>query len=104
MPFWIWWLDDRWERAGENVNTTDPPSFYWHRQCYASAEPDEPGIKYVKDFQGDDNILTASDFPHPEDATFPYLMEKLVDNPDLSEETKRKILWDNPARLYQIAG
>ena len=104
VPFWVWWLDDRWERASENADTPHPPSFYWHRQCYVSAEPDEPGIRYVKDFQGDDNILTASDFPHPEDATFPYLMEKLVDNPDLSEETKRKILWDNPDRLYHITG
>ena len=104
VPFWVWWLDDRWERLGENVDTPNPPSTYWKRQCYISSEPDEPGIKYVKDFQGDDNIITASDFPHPEDVLFPHVLEKFVDSPHLSEETKRKILWDNPARLYRIDG
>lgn len=66
VPFWLWWLDDRWERAGENGETLHPPSFYFKRQCYISAEPEDPTIKYVKDFQGDGNIVMASDFPHPE--------------------------------------
>lgn len=103
VPFWVWWLDDRWERLGDNVDSPHPPSLYWKRQCYVSSEPDEPGLKYVTDFQGDDNIITATDFPHPEDRTFPHVLEKIVDSPDLSTETKRKVLWDNPARLYHIA-
>jgi predicted TIM-barrel fold metal-dependent hydrolase len=42
------------------------PVDYFKRQCFISADPDDPGIKHVIDYLGDDNIVTATDFGHPE--------------------------------------
>src|SRR5207302_417524 len=36
------------------------PIDYWQRQCYISADPDDPGIKQVVDAIGDDNIILAT--------------------------------------------
>src|SRR5262249_49559471 len=37
------------------------PIEYFQRQCYISADQDDPGIKQVIDVLGDDNIVTATD-------------------------------------------
>ena len=46
----------------------------------------------------------ATDYPHADAAEkFPeHTVGDLAKNSALSEATRRKILWDNPARLYGI--
>jgi predicted TIM-barrel fold metal-dependent hydrolase len=46
----------------------------------------------------------ATDYPHADAAEkFPdRTVGDLANNTHLSEATRRKILWDNPARLYGI--
>ena len=48
----------------------------------------------------DDNVVFSTDYPHP-DTKFPHAVEKFLELP-LSDETKRKFLWDNCARLYRL--
>ena len=59
-----------------------------------------PARYFVQAF-GDENIVFSTDFPHA-DARFPHAVDSLLGLP-LSDTTKRKVLWDNPARLYGIA-
>jgi predicted TIM-barrel fold metal-dependent hydrolase len=49
-------------------------------------------------------LIMATDYPHPDAVDkFPgRTVGDLTANPEVSAETKRKILWDNPARLYGI--
>ena len=105
-PYWLWWCDDKWRQHGivEEKETKNPPSFYFKRQCWISGEPDEPGFEYCVSFGLEDNLCTATDFPHPEDVHFPHaLAEFFEEQPKvLSEEQMRKILWDNPSKLYNI--
>jgi predicted TIM-barrel fold metal-dependent hydrolase len=68
-----------------------------------SCEPDEPGIKYVIDFQGDHNILYNTDFPHPLEAKVKNPADQFLALEGVSDESKRKILWDNAAPLYGLA-
>lgn len=42
-----------------------PPSRYWHRQCYATFMDDPLGLDHV-DHIGRDRVLWSSDYPHPE--------------------------------------
>jgi predicted TIM-barrel fold metal-dependent hydrolase len=46
----------------------------------------------------------ATDYPHPDAiGKFPdHTVGDLSGNGELSAEVRRKILWDNPARLYGI--
>jgi predicted TIM-barrel fold metal-dependent hydrolase len=79
------------------------PSELFRRQCYVSAEPEEELCKYVVAELGDDNLVLSTDWPH-DDSRFPHSIDSFLAPPYLSSETKRKILWDNCARLYKLGG
>ena len=50
---------------------------------------------------GAEYFVVSSDYPHS-DGAFPEAIEQFLSLP-LSDEQRRKILWDNCARLYTIA-
>jgi len=78
------------------------PIEYFQRQCYISADQDDPGIKHVIEVLGDDNIVTATDFAHPEGRRYLSAVKQLLELPGVSLESKRKIMWDNALKLYPI--
>jgi predicted TIM-barrel fold metal-dependent hydrolase len=78
------------------------PIEYFQRQCFISADPDDPGIKQVIDVLGDDNIVTATDFSHPEGRRYAWAAKELLELPGVSDASKHKIMWDNALRLYPI--
>ncbi len=43
----------------------------------------------------------STDWPH-DDSRFPHSIDSFLALPYLSSETKRKVLWDNCARLYNL--
>jgi predicted TIM-barrel fold metal-dependent hydrolase len=67
-------------------------------------EVEERTTPYVLDMIRPDVIMWASDFPHERErdqfgGDLPHLMARK----DLSEETKQKILFDNPTRFYRFS-
>jgi len=105
LPWWLDRLDDQWEKLGPGCEVTlsRKPSEYFFRQCYIAAEPDEAGLPGVISVIGDDRIVISTDYPH-DDGLFPFAIDTFLSQADLKEESKRKILWDNCARLYRIPG
>src|SRR5262249_45563132 len=79
---------------------TMAPSEYFKRQCFVSVECDEEPVKHVIDAIGDDRIVFSTDFPHG-DSKFPRAVESFLRLP-ISQESKRKILWDNCAAYYGL--
>jgi predicted TIM-barrel fold metal-dependent hydrolase len=105
--YWLFRLEEEWERfrdtvpsAAENVRMA--PIDYWRRQCWSGVEVDEWPLKAVIDLVGDDNLVVSSDFPHF-DSAFPEASQRFLALPSVGEASKRKIMWDNCARLYNIA-
>ena len=99
LPHFLWRLDEHWERQHETMSpeTQMLPSEYFRRQCYVSVDADEAPVKYVIDYMGcSDNIVFSTDFPHGADAKPVSEFLKLP----ISEEDKKKILWDNTAAYY----
>jgi predicted TIM-barrel fold metal-dependent hydrolase len=77
------------------------PSEYFKRQCYIALDVDEePAIHAVNDM-GADYFVVSSDYPHA-DGAFPDAMKEFF-GMALRDEQRRKILWDNCARLYAVA-
>ena len=101
VPWLLWRLDEQWEMygAGEDVQLSKKPSEYFLAQCVVSVEAGESVAKHAFDAIGDDNVVFSTDFPHF-DSAFPHAVDNFLALPDISEETKRKTLWDNCARLY----
>jgi predicted TIM-barrel fold metal-dependent hydrolase len=102
--FWLYRLQARNQGGFKEIELpglTMEPIDYWRRQCYISADPDDPGIKQVFDAIGDDNIVVATDFGHPEGRYYGKAIEEIERLP-VSEESKRKMMWDNALKLYGI--
>jgi predicted TIM-barrel fold metal-dependent hydrolase len=99
LPWFLYRLDDQWTKYGDSP-LKHPPSYYFHRQCYISTEVDDILVQDVVSRLGDDSIVLSSDYPHP-DSSFPHAIDEFLAL-DLSDDTKRKILWDNCARFYGI--
>ena len=104
VPWWLWVLDERVEKFGddEKFPLSMKPSDYFQRQCFVSVEPDEELLKYTIDAIGDDNIVISSDWPH-DDSAYPLAIDTFLKIDGVSDDSKRKILWDNCARLYGLS-
>ncbi|HZU80982.1 MAG TPA: amidohydrolase family protein [Acidimicrobiales bacterium] len=101
-PFMMYRLDEHWEWTGryEAPELQMAPSRYFLRNCFVSCEADEAvATHYFEDF-GDDNVVFSTDYPHA-DSKFPRATESFLGLP-FAESTKRKLLWDNYCRLYDI--
>jgi predicted TIM-barrel fold metal-dependent hydrolase len=95
-------LDEHWEWTGkyEAPDVQMAPSKYLQRNCFLSVEADETPVKYYVEEYGDDNLVYSTDYPHA-DSKFPGATEAFLTLP-LTEDSKRKILWDNYAKLYNV--
>jgi len=102
LPWLLWRLDEAYELEGDLDMTelTMMPSDYFRRQCVASVEPDDIPARYAIDFLGNDNLVYSTDYPHG-DSRYPHATESFLKLP-LTDEDKRKILWDNCARFYAV--
>jgi len=76
------------------------PSEYFARQCWISTES-ERELGMVAQLIGDDNIVYSTDYPHG-DSDFPHAVDEFLELEGVGRETKKKILWDNCARLYNL--
>ena len=102
LYWWLWRLDDQWEKFGPGCEhqLSRPPSEYFKRQCYIALDVDEePAVDVVKNV-GAEYFVVSSDYPHS-DGAFPEAMKEFFGMP-LNSEQRRKILWENCARLYAI--
>ncbi|HLG72438.1 MAG TPA: amidohydrolase family protein [Chloroflexota bacterium] len=106
VPFWLFRLEEEWEKFRQvhedlAANVTMPPLEYWKRQCFCSVEVDEWSLQGVVASMGDETLVVSSDFPHF-DCAFPEAGDRFLALPGVSLESKRRILWDNCARLYNL--
>jgi len=106
VPFWLERMDEHHDNAlarkfGGTRSRSLRPSEYFGRQCYVSANADETFLDAVAAQIGADRIVFSSDYPHP-DAPYPHAVEEFLALPDLTDDQKRTILWDNTARLYHL--
>ena len=105
LPSWLHRIDEHLELAGANefpdltMNATD----YFRRNCWISTECEDPFVTDVIRWMGDDHIVFETDFPHP-DSKYPHATKEFLELlPDqLSDDSKRKILWDNAVDLYRF--
>ena len=103
LPWWLWALDERWEKWGDSDHTgqKERPSELFRRQCFVSVEPDEELAVRAIAGVGPDCFLVSTDWPH-DDSAYPHAIDEFLALPGLDDEARRKILWDNCARLYGL--
>jgi predicted TIM-barrel fold metal-dependent hydrolase len=73
----------------------------WQFEGKVSVDPDEDVVRHAIPVIGDDNIVISTDWPH-DDSAYPRAIETFIAIEGVSDESKRKILWDNCARLHNL--
>lgn len=103
LPYWLWRMDEHVELVGwkEASKLKGVPTDYFKNNCYISVEPEEGLVKLVIDAIGDDNIVFSTDFPHP-DSAYPHAVDTFLALPGVSNESFKKILFDNPVKFYGL--
>ncbi len=104
LPWLLYRLDERYELYEGLEGVIDlslKPSEYFFRQGFISVDVDEYLVTDVIARYGDDHLVFTTDYPHT-DCKFPEATNTFLSMEDLPDETKRKILWDNCARLYSM--
>ncbi|WP_018443309.1 amidohydrolase family protein [Trinickia symbiotica] len=101
LPYLFDRMDTSYDDRARSLGLTMKPSDYFRRQGYVTYQQDaylEPNVPLV----GEDNIMWGSDYPHP-DCLWPESRAMLEKNlAALSPTTRRKIVHDNVAKLYNI--
>ena len=102
-PWLLWRLDEGYEREADVFvpELKIAPTEYFKRQCWISIEPDEEPAKYAIDWVGSDRMVFSTDYPHG-DSKYPDAVSSFLEL-GISDEDKKKILWDNCASLYNLA-
>jgi predicted TIM-barrel fold metal-dependent hydrolase len=79
------------------------PSEYFKRQIYACCWFETITSDAILDRVGEDNIMFETDFPHPT-SIYGDEVQQTIDAKlgTLSERVRRKVVWENAARLYEI--
>lgn len=103
LPWVLYRLDERWELrkhlCDEPLSLN--PSEYFLRQCYVATDVEEDLVADVVSRLGDDNIVISTDYPHA-DSRWPEAVDSFLKIDGLGDSSKRKIFWDNSARLYGL--
>ncbi len=103
LPFWLGRMDDhthgRNSVMGKSKNLRMRPSEYFMRQCIIACDSDELALKYAVDLLRGENMVWNTDYPHP-DAIEPAKALPEFDGQPISDDAKRKILWDNAVKLF----
>ena len=97
----VWEAKEYWDARG-GIPLKEKPSDLFKKQLYVTFQEDHVAM-HLLDFYGPENVLWASDYPHP-DSVWPNskaAIERQMAH--LSPETRRKLTHDNAAKLYGLA-
>ncbi len=105
VPYMLWRIDrmyDQFSKRPEMGNMLAmKPTEYFRRQVYVTFEEDPIGVPMIPAI-GADNVMWASDYPHP-DGTFPHSREFVAEAfRELPEPIVRKVVCENAAQLYRF--
>jgi uncharacterized protein len=102
VPYWLQRMEQHWNFSGnaEHEYLTKRPTDYFKHNICVAFRGDEPTMKAAVELVGDGNFSWDTDYPHP-DGTYPWGVESMLNQP-IPQEAKRKILWDNAARWFNL--
>lgn len=102
VPYLLWRMDHEYDKQLHHlVKLSAKPSELFRRQIWVTFEEDDIGLKLLSDL-GEDNVIWASDYPHP-DSTWPHSRVYVDQHMSfLPESVRKKITCDNAVRLYNL--
>jgi uncharacterized protein len=104
IQYWLDRMDAVYDSViGRDVPLKERPSFYFRRNVWVSADPDEKSLPAMVDLCGSDRFFWATDFPHP-DHTGNYIEELEKFGARIADPQRRRdVLGDNVRRVYGLS-
>ena len=105
LPFWARRMDEQASYVGGTRPLKHKPSDYLTSGRFFSSiemHEGEDMFNSITGFLGDDVLMYASDYPHPE-CRFPHSVDHILGWTSLKPQTRQKLLWDNATRFYKQA-
>jgi predicted TIM-barrel fold metal-dependent hydrolase len=99
LPFTLRQAERAWQRRP--IGKTSPQEYLKGSNIFISVEANED-IPYLLKFIAEDQLITASDYPHLDASTEEDVVREFEERADLPRQVKEKIFWHNPARLYRL--
>ncbi len=102
LPYVLERMDYTYEdRLADDLKLSLKPSEYFQRQIYATFQKDAHGVRAMAEI-APDNVMWANDYPH-RDGTWPESQQAIDwQFADVDESIKRKMLWENVSKLYNL--
>lgn len=105
---WVPYALDRFDRYhfvissmyNRPVSKLKPSEYVAQGNIYFSVEGDEPGVPETIALIGQDRIMGSADMPHAEARD--NHMDEISEREDIDLAVRKKILWDNPLRFYNL--
>lgn len=98
--YWLDRMDAVYESViGRTLPLKHKPSFYFKRNVWISADPDEHSLPAMMELCGADRFFWASDFPHP-DHTGDYIVELEELAGKIPAGARPQLLGENVIRVY----
>ena len=103
LPYWLQRMEQHYDFSGtaEHPQLLKRPTEYFKSNFLVACRGDEMTLPSVCELVGDQYVTFNTDYPHP-DGTWPQGMKDLERQP-ISAESKRRIFWDNAARVFNCA-
>jgi len=110
---WVPFMMDRMDYEFDSIHGVESrrqlkkrPSDYFREgeNIWVAMELGETSLKYVVDMVGSERIIYASDYPHePTHEDLTGELPEFLASPDLSDEAKSNIVYNNTRNLYRIS-
>jgi predicted TIM-barrel fold metal-dependent hydrolase len=102
LGFWIDRMDALYRSSLRvTIPLAHAPSFYVHRQCWISGDPDESTLPLIVQHVGAERFLWATDYPHSDhDASYMSELRDLAAR--LPAADRAKLMGGNAAAVYRL--
>ena len=101
---WATWVEWDLRRRADLHGFTIGENMFKANNIYVTVQPDED-LPYIMRTIGADNLLSGSDYAHVDPSTemgHVQALQKLAERGDISSDTVRKIVHENPKRFYGL--
>jgi hypothetical protein len=78
-----------------------PDHIFRDYRMYVACEADDD-LPFILNYSGEDHIVIGTDYSHSDNSTEMEAITHLLERPDVDQRILRKIVDDNPRRLYAL--
>jgi predicted TIM-barrel fold metal-dependent hydrolase len=98
---WVPWIVHETVRRSSGTDRPVPQNPFREYGIYVSTQTDDD-FSYVISYAGEENLVIGTDYGHGDTSSELNAIARFKALEGVSEEAKRKILWDNPRAFYAI--